>query len=105
MIATSRIIADYMSTLVTFQCVCISLGLSPSVFSRRGCVPRLLVRGQHRVTAKQNTDNCLEVCFHTALPLPSWVLDRDWRQKAGQQHCNGNGRGIERAAPLRPNAL
>ena len=79
-------------------------GRVAELFPRLGCVPRLQVRGQHKVM-KQNTDNCWEVCFHTALLLPSWVLDRDWRQKAGQQRCNGNGRGFERAAPLRPNAL
>ena len=37
MIAASRIIANCMSALVTFQCVCISLGLSPSFSPPRLC--------------------------------------------------------------------
>ena len=104
MLPTSRIIVGDMSTLVAFQCVCI-FGLAAELSPRRGCVLWLLVRGQLKVTARGNTNNCLESCFQMALPLPSWVLNRDWGQKAGQQQSRGNGRGIERTAPSRPNAL
>ena len=79
-------------------------GPAAELFPRRRCVQCLIARGQHKVTAK-GTNHCAEVCFLAALPLPSWVLDRDGGQKAGQQQSRGNGRVIERTAPLPPNAL
>ena len=104
MISTSRIIIYYMSALIAFQFVCISLGPSPS-FSPAAVVCSGCLRGAAQSNSEENTNNCAEVCFLTALPLPSWVLDRDGGQKAGRQQSRGNGRVIERTAPLPPNAL
>ena len=67
MIRTFRIIVYYMSTLVTFQFVCISLGPSLS-FAPAAAVCSGCVREAAQSDSEGNTNNCAEVCFLTALP-------------------------------------
>ena len=99
MICTSRIILYYMSALFTFN-------FFPYLWARRRAFPPpplcavVACERAAQSDSEGNTNNCAEVCFVTALPLPSWVLDRDGGQKAGQQQSRRNGRVIVRTAPF-----
>ena len=104
MICTSRIILYYMSALFTFN-------FFPFLWARRRAFPppplcaAVACERAERSDCEENANNCAEICFLTALPLPSRVLDRAGGQKAGRQQSRGNGRVIERTAPLPPDAL
>ena len=102
--STSRIITDYVFTLVTFHFVRMSFGLSLS-FSPPQLSAVVACDRAAQGDSEREHHNLFGGLLPNGLPLPFWVLDRDGGQKAGQQQSRGNGQGIERTAPMRPNAL